>query len=172
VAVGNTVPSVQEVTTRATEIHPKTVFLTMALLQAKLSHPDYGFTITDAKGHTMKIDIPADQGGHGDGLRPMQTVLAALCGCSAVDVVSILKKQRQPLADLVIKVDGERQKGVEPALWEKVHLLFQISGDVEPGKAARAVQLSIEKYCSVAETLRRAGAAISWEVMVNETVVT
>lgn len=144
----------------------------MALLQAKLTHPDFGFTITDAKGHTMKIDIPADQGGHGDGLRPMQTVLAALCGCSAVDVVSILKKQRQPLADLLIKVDGERQKGVEPALWEKVHLLFQISGDVEPGKAARAVQLSIEKYCSVAETLRRAGTVISWEVMVNETVVT
>jgi putative redox protein len=86
-------------------------------------------------------------------------------------VVSILKKQRQPLSDLLIKVDGERQKGVEPALWEKVHLLFQISGDVEPGKAARAVQLSIEKYCSVAETLRRAGAVISWEVMVNETIV-
>ena len=144
----------------------------MALLQAKLTHPDYGFTITDAKGHTMKIDIPADQGGHGDGLRPMQTVLAALCGCSAVDVVSILKKQRQPLADLLIKVDGERQKGVEPALWEKVHLLFQITGDVDPGKASRAVQLSIEKYCSVAETLRRAGATITWEVMVNETVVT
>jgi putative redox protein len=143
----------------------------MALLQAKLTHPDYGLTITDAKGHTMKMDIPADQGGHGEGLRPMQTVLAALCGCSAVDVVSILKKQRQPLSDLLIKVDGERQKGVEPALWEKVHLLFQISGDVEPGKAARAVQLSIEKYCSVAETLRRAGAVISWEVMVNETNV-
>ena len=144
----------------------------MALLQAKLTHPEYGFTITDAKGHTMKIDIPADQGGHGDGLRPMQTVLAALCGCSAVDVISILKKQRQPLTDLLIKVDGERQKGVEPALWEKVHLLFQITGDVEPGKASRAVQLSIDKYCSVAETLRRAGATITWEVMVNETVVT
>jgi putative redox protein len=144
----------------------------MALLQAKLTHPDYGFTITDAKGHTMKIDIPVDQGGHGDGLRPMQTVLAALCGCSAVDVISILKKQRQPLTDLIIKVDGERQKGVEPALWEKVHLLFQITGDVEPGKASRAVQLSIDKYCSVAETLRRAGATITWEVMVNETVVT
>jgi putative redox protein len=144
----------------------------MALLQAKLTNPDYGFTITDAKGHTMKIDIPADQGGHGDGLRPMQTVLAALCGCSAVDVISILKKQRQPLADLLIKVDGERQKGVEPALWEKVHLLFQITGDVEPGKASRAVQLSMEKYCSVAETLRRGGTTLTWEVMVNETVVT
>jgi putative redox protein len=143
----------------------------MALLQAKLTNPDYGLTITDVNGQTMKIDIPADQGGHGDGLRPMQTMLAALCGCSAVDVVSILKKQRQPLVDLVIKVDGERQKGVEPSLWEKIHLLFQITGEVDPAKASRAVQLSIEKYCSVAETLRRAGAVISWEVMVNETIV-
>jgi putative redox protein len=144
----------------------------MALIQAQLTHPDYGFTITDAKGHKMKIDIPADQGGHGDGFRPMQTILSALCGCSAVDVVSILKKQRQNLRDLIIKVDGERQKGVEPALWEKVHLLFEFKGDIDPGKAVRAVELSIKKYCSVAETLRRAGASISWEVMVNETVVT
>ena len=144
----------------------------MALIQAKLTDPDYGITVTDAKGHTIKIDIPVEQGGNGDGFRPMQTILAALCGCSAVDVVSILKKQRQPLSDLVIKVDGERQHGMEPSLWEKVHLLFQITGDVEPAKASRAVQLSIEKYCSVAETLRRGGTVISWEVMINETIVT
>jgi putative redox protein len=143
----------------------------MALLQAQITEPDYGMTVTDAKGHTIKIDIPADQGGHGNGFRPMQTMLAALCGCSSVDVVSILKKQRQTLEDLIIKVDGERQHGVEPALWEKIHLLFQLKGDVDPAKANRAVQLSMEKYCSVAETLRRAGAEISWEVMVNETVV-
>jgi putative redox protein len=144
----------------------------MALIQAELTHPDFGFTVTDAKGHQMKIDIPADQGGHGDGFRPMQTMLSALCGCSAVDVVSILKKQRQDLKGLIIKVDGERQKGIEPSLWEKVHLLFEVQGAVDPGKAARAVELSINKYCSVAETLRRAGAIISWEVMVNETIVT
>ncbi|MFY8045593.1 MAG: OsmC family protein, partial [Chitinophagaceae bacterium] len=98
----------------------------MALLQAQITEPDYGMTVTDAKGHTIKIDIPADQGGHGNGFRPMQTMLAALCGCSSVDVVSILKKQRQPLEDLIIKVDGERQHGVEPALLEKIHLLFQL----------------------------------------------
>ncbi len=144
----------------------------MALLQAELTHPDFGLTITDAKGHSMKIDIPVDQGGHGDGFRPMQTILSALCGCSAVDVISILKKQRQSIDGLLIKVDGERQHGIEPSLWEKVHLLFEIKGDVEPGKASRAVELSINKYCSVAETLRRAGAKITWEVMVNETIVT
>jgi putative redox protein len=144
----------------------------MALLQAELTNPDYGLTITDAKGHTMKIDIPADQGGHGDGFRPMQTMLSALCGCSAVDVISILKKQRQPVEGLLIKVDGERQHGVEPSLWAKVHLLFELRGDIDPGKASRAVELSISKYCSVAETLRKAGATITWEVMVNETIVT
>jgi len=144
----------------------------MALIQANLTDPDYGITVTDAKGHSIKIDIPVEQGGNGDGFRPMQTVLAALCGCSAVDVVSILKKQRQSLTDLVIKVDGERQHGIEPSLWEKVHLLFHIKGDVDAAKAARAVQLSIDKYCSVAETLRRAGAVITWEVMINETIVT
>lgn len=143
----------------------------MALLQASLTHGDYGFTITDANGHTMKMDIPEDQGGSGDGFRPMQTVLSALCGCSAVDVISILKKQRQPLEDLIIRVDGERQKDVEPALWETVHLLFEIKGAVDPAKALRAVQLSMEKYCSVAETLRRAGATITFDIMVNEILV-
>ena len=144
----------------------------MALLQAELTNPDFGLTITDAKGHAMKIDIPADQGGHGDGFRPMQTMLSALCGCSAVDVISILKKQRQTIEGLQIKVDGERQHGIEPSLWEKVHLLFELRGEIDPLKATRAVELSISKYCSVAETLRRAGASISWEVMVNETIVT
>jgi len=144
----------------------------MALIQAELTHPDYGMTLTDAKGHTMKIDIPAEYGGNGDGFRPMQTMLSALCGCSAVDVVSILKKQRQTIEGMIIRVDGERQHGIEPSLWEKVHLLFELKGDLDAGKAARAVELSISKYCSVAETLRRAGAKITWEVMVNETIVT
>ncbi|MFZ9661720.1 MAG: OsmC family protein [Chitinophagaceae bacterium] len=144
----------------------------MALLQADITHPDYGFTIVDAKGHTMRMDIPVEQGGHGEGFRPMQTLLAGLMGCSGIDVINILKKQKQHLKSFSIKVDGERQKSVEPSLWETIHLQFIINGDVEPAKAVRAVQLSMEKYCSVAETLRRAGAEIKWDVMVNETIVT
>jgi putative redox protein len=97
----------------------------------------------------------------------MQTILAALCGCSGVDIVSILKKQRQDLRGLEILVDGEREKGKEPSLWETLHVTFLISGEVEPGKAWRAADLSINKYCSVAETLRRAGARITWSVRVN-----
>ena len=69
----------------------------MALITARLAEKEYGFDVTDADGHTMRIDIPVAQGGNGSGFRPMQMLLSALCGCSAVDVISILKKQRRVL---------------------------------------------------------------------------
>ena len=138
----------------------------MPLLIAERTTPDYGMTITDATGNNMLIDIPISEGGTGKGMRPMQTLLAAFCGCSAVDVVSILKKQQQEITDLQILVDGEH--GKEPSLWQTVDLHFKLKGEIDRAKAYRAVQLSVEKYCSVAETLRRAGATISFKVFVND----
>ena len=139
----------------------------MPLLTAERTHEDYGMTITDATGNSMVIDIPVDQGGKGKGMRPMQTLLAALCGCSAVDVISILQKQKQEFTSFKIEVDGERAHGIEPSVWETIDLVFEFLGTVEPGKAFRAVKLSIDKYCSVAETVRRAGAIINFKVKVN-----
>jgi putative redox protein len=139
----------------------------MPILTAERTNPDFEMTITDSTGNSMVIDIPIDQGGNGHGMRPMQTVLAALCGCSAVDVVSILKKQKQDLKGFKIMVDGERENGKEPSVWQTVDLVFELTGDVEPSKGYRAVKLSVDKYCSVAETVRRAGATISYKVMVN-----
>ncbi|MEP6676222.1 MAG: OsmC family protein [Ferruginibacter sp.] len=139
----------------------------MALMNVQLTKPDYGFTATDSTGHSLQIDIPVDQGGNANGFRPMQTLLAALGGCSGVDIVSILKKQRQPLKGLNIKIDGEREKGKEPSVWESVNIVFEFSGELDASKAYRAAELSINKYCSVAETLRRAGAAFTWTVTLN-----
>ncbi|MBI2729188.1 MAG: OsmC family protein [Sphingobacteriales bacterium] len=140
----------------------------MALINAELTNRDFGFTIKDITGaNQMNIDIPADQGGNGQGMRPMQTVLAALTGCSGVDVVMILKKQKQEYTSMKILVDGEREKGKEPSLWETVDVRFEFEGTVDPAKAYRAAELSINKYCSVAETLRRGGTKISFEVVVN-----
>jgi putative redox protein len=139
----------------------------MPLMHAALTDPEYGFDVVDEAGHSLRIDVPVEQGGGGTGFRPMQTILAALCGCSGVDIVSILRKQRQNMRGLEILVDGEREKDKEPSLWESLHVTFLITGEVEPGKAWRAVELSINKYCSVAETLRRAGARITWSVSVN-----
>lgn len=139
----------------------------MAIMKGERTVGDFGMSITDQKDYTMIIDIPVDQGGQGSGFRPMQTLLAALIGCSSVDVVSILKKQRQDLQSLKISVDGEREKDKEPSVWVNVEVLFEMTGEVEPSKAYRAAELSINKYCSVAETLRRAGATITFKVLVN-----
>jgi putative redox protein len=139
----------------------------MALIKAELTHPDFGFTFTDETGNHMKIDVPVDQGGNGNGMRPMQTLLAALVGCSGVDVISILKKQRQEFNSLFVFIEGHREANKEPSLWQTIHLRFEFTGNLLLAKASRAVELSINKYCSVAETLKLAGAVITWTVAVN-----
>lgn len=150
---------------------PLTKHSFMALLTAKRTNGNYGLTVTDATGNTMQIDIPTDQGGNGTGLRPMQILLAALMGCSNVDVVMILNKQKQEISNIEIEIDGHREPGKEPSLWQEVKVIFKIDGNVDEDKAFKAVKLSMDKYCSVAETLRKAGANIQFEVIVNGTLV-
>lgn len=144
----------------------------MPIMQVTRTEGDYGFTATDANNHTLRMDIPVDKGGTGNGFRPMQVLLAGLGGCSAVDVVSILKKQRQDLQNLSISIDGEREPGKEPSLWQNAALVFELTGTVDEDKAYRAVELSINKYCSVAETLRQSGTKLEWRVVVNGKTVT
>jgi putative redox protein len=139
----------------------------MALITATNSHGDYGLTLVDGTGNTMQIDIPVDYGGTVKGLRPMQTVLAALIGCSSVDVVSILRKQRQEFTSFKMEVDGKREENKEPSLWQHVQLTCLLQGNLDAGKVWRAAELSINKYCSVAETLRKAGALNTFNVIVN-----
>jgi putative redox protein len=128
---------------------------------------DYGFEAVDANGRSVLTDTSTESGGVGNGVRPMQMLLMALGGCNGIDVVMILKKQKQQLTNFSMQIDGEREPGKEPSLWKTIHINFQLSGTVDVEKAKRACSLSVEKYCSVAETLRRAGANITWEVTVN-----
>lgn len=128
-----------------------------------LMQPDYGFQAQDAYGNTVRLDTNPEMGGQNYGVRPMQSLLIAMGGCSGIDVVSILKKQRQEIDSFHMEITGEREQDKEPALWIKAHIVFTLKGKIEPEKANRAAQLSIEKYCSVAETLRRAGCQITYE---------
>lgn len=100
-------------------------------------------------------------------LGPMMSLLMATGACSAIDIVMILEKQRQSFDTLWVIVSGEREKNKTPALWEKIEVNYHITGDLERTKAERAAKLSIEKYCSVLETLRRAGAQISYQVLIH-----
>ncbi len=127
---------------------------------------DYGFEAKDAKGHIIKMDTSPENGGINFGVRPMQVLLMGLGGCSGIDIVSILKKQRQVVEGFSMKIEGGRFAGKEPSLWEKIHIVFELKGNIDPEKARKACELSVEKYCSVAETLRVGGTSISWEVKV------
>jgi putative redox protein len=127
----------------------------------------FNMEAVDEGGHTVLMDSSVENGGKNNGVRPMQMLLMGLGGCSAIDVAMILKKQRQEIIDFRIEIDGEREKGKEPSLWENVHIIFHLKGDIDPDKAARAVELSMNKYCSVAETLRKAGGNLTWETRLN-----
>ena len=140
------------------------------MIQVELNrvHGDYGFEVKDMHGHSVLIDNSPDHGGDNFGVRPMQILLMGLAGCSGMDVISILKKQRQVVKDYKTIVRGVREAGVEPSVWKYIEMEFIISGDVDEEKAKRAVELSVNKYCSVAATLMRAGATIQWSVIINK----
>ena len=140
----------------------------MISIEVSRVHGDFGFEATDAYGHAVQIDTSPETGGTNFGVRPMQLLLMGIGGCSGIDIVSILKKQRQEVTSFKTKIEGEREQGVEPSLWTNINLVFELKGNIDPEKAKRACQLSLEKYCSVAETLRRAWCQLTWEVRVNE----
>lgn len=127
---------------------------------------DAGFEATDANDHIVRLDTSPETGGVNFGIRPMQGLLMSLGACSGIDIVSILKKQRQEIKAFSIEIEGEREKGKEPSLWTNIYITFTLTGPDED-KAKRACDLSISKYCSVAETLRRAGATINWSLIIK-----
>ena len=141
----------------------------MVRIQLDRINGDFGFEATDAMGHTVRTDSSPESGGKDFGIRPMQLLLMGLGGCSGIDIVSILNKQRQKVEHFRMTIDGDRETGKEPSLWQKVHVLFDLKGDIDPDKAKKACELSMAKYCSVAATLRESGARITWEVYVNHT---
>ena len=127
---------------------------------------DFGFEAKDANGNVVRMDSNPELGGKGFGARPMQLLLMGMGGCAGIDIVSILKKQRQTVEGFDMKIEGEREPGVEPSLWKTVNIVFELTGNIDLEKARKACALSIDKYCSVAETIRKAGANISWDVRV------
>lgn len=143
-------------------------FETMIKVELSRVHGDYGFEATDANGHTVRMDTSPEHGGENFGVRPMQMILMGLAGCSAIDVISILKKQRQEVKDYKMIVKGEREICKEPSLWQDIELEFHIYGEVDEDKAKRAVELSMEKYCSVSATLTRSGTTLTWNTFVHK----
>ncbi|MGH1437775.1 MAG: OsmC family protein [Lewinella sp.] len=111
-------------------------------------------------GLTVHTDGSPEIGGHNLAMRPMQMVLAALGSCSSIDIIYLLNKQRQPLRDIKIELNGERVDTV-PKVFKAIHVHYKLFGGLDEKKAERACRLSMEKLCSVSMMLEKS-VDITW----------
>ena len=125
---------------------------------------DFLFECTNAAGNSILLDNTSQPGAKG--VSPMESVLMAVAGCSGIDMVSILKKQRQNVTKFSAEVEGERIQVDDAKPFKSILVKFFVDGDVDPAKAQKAAQLSFEKYCSVSKTLEP-NVTVNYEVTVN-----
>jgi len=118
---------------------------------------DEKFMAISPSGHAVVMDATSEGS---TGATPMEMVLMALSACTAVDVVSILKKKRQKLVSLEVICSGEKAPE-PPRVWVKLDLLYRLRGELEENAVASAIKLSEEKYCSVSAMLQKT-ATITW----------
>ena len=121
---------------------------------------------TEINGHKLIIDADPDVGGENSGPRPKPFMLAALGGCTAMDVISILKKMRVEVKSLNVKVEGELTEE-HPKRFDKMHVTYEIEGDDLPiDKVKKAVTLSEERYCGVS-ALYKEVIELTSEIVIN-----
>jgi putative redox protein len=119
------------------------------------------FVGESGSGHTVVMDGPEDLGGRNMGVRPMETLLLGVGGCAIYDVLSMLKKSRQKVADCRVELQAGRADAV-PAVFTSINLHFVVTGtSLKEPQVKRAVELSAEKYCSASIMLGAAGVEIT-----------
>ena len=127
----------------------------------------FHFEASNEEGKIVSIDAAEAIGGGNNGVRPMQLLLMGLGGWSGIDVINILKKQKQIIEDFQIEIDANRFEGVEPSVFETIHINFKLIGDtLNDAKVLRAVKLSMDKYCSVSAILEKT-AQITYAAFLN-----
>ncbi|MCG2709035.1 MAG: OsmC family protein [Thermodesulfovibrionales bacterium] len=138
------------------------------MIEAKVTYVDgLQFVGEAASGHAIVMDGDKEVGGRNTGARPMELLLIGLGGCSGMDIVSILKKKKQEINGVEIKVKGEKA-GNYPKKFTDIDIEFIVRGrNVSDDAVKRAVELSMEKYCSVKATLE-GSAKITWSYKIIE----
>jgi putative redox protein len=128
---------------------------------------DVSFVAETGSGHAVVVDGAPEAGGRNIGMRPMELFLAGATACTAFDVVWILKRARQPVADCVVEADAERATA-EPKVFTRIHFRYAVAGrGLDRAQVERAVRLSKEKYCSATIMLAHS-AEITYEVRIVE----
>lgn len=126
---------------------------------------DYLFECKNSLGNTILLDN-ISQSESTKAVSPMESLLMAVAGCSGIDMVNILKKQRQDLKGFSAQVEGERIEMDEAKPFKTILVKFFLEGEINPDKARKAAELSFEKYCSVSKTLEP-NVTVNYEVWVN-----
>jgi putative redox protein len=127
---------------------------------------DYLFKVANSNGHSVLLDNKSKKEGEVAGISPMELLLMGLAGCSSIDVVAILNKQKLNPTSLKMEVEGERNETEIPSLFNKINVKVIVDGEISPEKITRAVQLSFDKYCSVSKTLEHT-AEINYLIFLN-----
>lgn len=127
---------------------------------------DYLFEVTNSNGMSIRLDNKSKTTGEVQGVSPMELLLMGVAGCSSIDIVSILNKQKINPKVLKMDVKGHRHENDVPALFYQIDINIHLEGDFSAEKAKRAAQLSFDKYCSVSKTLEST-AKIIHKVFLN-----
>ena len=126
---------------------------------------EYLFECKNSIGNTVLLDNISESEGT-KAVSPMENLLMAVAGCSGIDMVSIMKKQRQELTGFSAEVEGERIHKDEAKPFKNIMVKFFLEGTIDPRKAQKAAELSFEKYCSVSKTLD-SNVTVNYQVFVN-----
>ncbi|MFA5031807.1 MAG: OsmC family protein [bacterium] len=122
---------------------------------------DMEFVAMTSSGNKVVMDTLKENGA---GATPMELLLAALTGCTGMDIVSILKKMQLEFSKFEIVVQGEKSEE-HPKIYKKIRLIYKLYGDLPPDKVKNAIDLSIDKYCSVSNMLKSV-AEITYEYQI------
>ncbi len=131
-------------------------------MKLELTRIDDAFHLeaTNEDGAKAYSDAAEKVGGGNKAFRPMQLLLMSAASCSSIDILSILKKQKQEVKDFHVTIEGDRDPDSVPSLFTEVRIHYLLKGSLSEEKVARAIDLSVNKYCSASKTLEMAGATL------------
>ncbi|MCC6277892.1 MAG: OsmC family protein [Oligoflexia bacterium] len=125
----------------------------------------------ESNGYKVRLDTQSPI-GNDSGLTPKELVALGICGCTAMDVVALLKKFKQPLEAFEVRAEIEKTEKIHPIIFRSVRLIYDLKGSLDREKVLEAVKLSQTKYCGVSAMVSQA-APINYEVLINgETIGT
>jgi len=132
-------------------------------MKIKVIHQEnYHSTAINETGNVIDMDSAE----HPKGMSPMELLIAAIGGCSTIDVVHILQKQKLAPQNLTVEISAEKENMGTYSEYKKIHLVFSLDSGIELEKVKKAIELSLEKYCSVAKALEKT-AVISWDLIIR-----